>query len=441
MSEIFYEIYYQDGLKENVDEAQAVAQLATLLKLTQEDAGKIIRATNRVIKAGLTREQAEKYLFALDRLGMKVQIREVQPAEVSAISASEVDAAETADSTFAPQPVSGNSKDIQVEFTGKGMEYFKIWIVNIFLTILTLGIYSAWAKVRNKQYFYGNTIIDGSSFQYTASPIAILKGRLIAVAAFIVYSLITGLLPIIGILLMLAFIAIIPWLIVRSLAFNARNSVYRNIRFNFTGKAMDAFKVFILWPLLIIFTLGFIAPLVWHKQQRFFVTHTRYGTSGFEFFAETGQYYRIFFIMLGGILGFGILLSVLAGLLSAISPIVGMIVMTPLAAAGYILLFAYIAVSLSNLFFNSTQIAGNRFTSRLEIPKMVWLYFTNVVAILFSLGLMIPWVQVRMARYRAECLSMQVETSLDNFIGEEQKNVSALGEEMSEVFDVEVSFI
>lgn len=49
----------------------------------------------------------------------------------------------------------------QLQFTGKGSEYFGIWIVNLLLTILTLGIYSAWAKVRRLQYFYRNTQLAG----------------------------------------------------------------------------------------------------------------------------------------------------------------------------------------------------------------------------------------------------------------------------------------
>ena len=68
-----------------------------------------------------------------------------------------------------------------IVFTGNGTEYAKIYFVNLALTILTLGIYSAWAKVRNKRYFYGNTLLDQSSFEYHASPIQILKGRLLVV--------------------------------------------------------------------------------------------------------------------------------------------------------------------------------------------------------------------------------------------------------------------
>src|SRR5690606_23104155 len=48
----------------------------------------------------------------------------------------------------------------QVKFHGNTSEYFSIWIVNLMLTIVTLGIYSAWATVRNNRYFYGNTEID-----------------------------------------------------------------------------------------------------------------------------------------------------------------------------------------------------------------------------------------------------------------------------------------
>ena len=67
------------------------------------------------------------------------------------------------------------------EFRGNGGEYFRIWIVNLLLTIVTLGIYSAWAKVRRLRYFYGNTLLDGHSFEYHGRPLAILKGRLIVV--------------------------------------------------------------------------------------------------------------------------------------------------------------------------------------------------------------------------------------------------------------------
>ena len=67
------------------------------------------------------------------------------------------------------------AQTVRFHFHGQGSEFFRIWIVNLVLTILTLGIYSAWAKVRTKRYFYGNTELAGDRFDYLASPIAILK--------------------------------------------------------------------------------------------------------------------------------------------------------------------------------------------------------------------------------------------------------------------------
>ena len=80
---------------------------------------------------------------------------------------------ESSGPSLAPQPL---------RFTGNGAEYFGIWIVNLLLTIVTIGIYSAWAKVRRLQYFYRHTELAGSSFDFHGSPIKILIGRVIALA-------------------------------------------------------------------------------------------------------------------------------------------------------------------------------------------------------------------------------------------------------------------
>ena len=56
-----------------------------------------------------------------------------------------------------------------LHFGGSGFEYFKIWIVNILLIIITLGVYYPWAKVRNQRYFYANTTLEGRNFEYHAT--------------------------------------------------------------------------------------------------------------------------------------------------------------------------------------------------------------------------------------------------------------------------------
>ena len=122
-----------------------------------------------------------------------------------------------------------------VTFTGNGREYFGIWIVNVLLSIVTLGIYSAWAKVRRMQYFARNTQIDGASFDYHGDPKAILKGRLIAFALFAIYQFAGIAHPFLGVGVAIVLAGVMPALLLRSLRFRLYNLSYRGLRFHFTG--------------------------------------------------------------------------------------------------------------------------------------------------------------------------------------------------------------
>lgn len=125
-------------------------------------------------------------------------------------------------------------------FTGNAGEYFRIWIVNLFLSIITLGVYSPWAKVRKKRYFYGNTWVAEANFDYHGDPVAILKGRIVAVLALVAYNVVEHYLPRFGAVTVILLMIGAPWLIVRSLKFNAVNSSYRNLRFHFSSTCWSA---------------------------------------------------------------------------------------------------------------------------------------------------------------------------------------------------------
>ena len=165
---------------------------------------------------------------------------------------------------------------VSLEFKGSGSEYFKIWIVNLFLSILTLGIYSAWAKVRRKRYLYGNTSIKGASFEYHASPITILKGRLIAVALLIVYSVLSELFPLVGFFLLILLFAFIPWIVWRSLRFNARMTSLRNVHFSFKGRLGKSYLYYLvipfIFPLLIssLFSFGYSVLVYEYPIENFY---------------------------------------------------------------------------------------------------------------------------------------------------------------------------
>ncbi len=336
----------------------------------------------------------------------------------------------------AGESLKASPQNIPFTFSGTGREYFKIWIVNIVLSVVTLGIYSAWAKVRRKQYFYGCTEVDSASFQYLADPLRILKGRIIVFAGFIAYSIINQLYPFIGIALILVLLFALPWFVVRSLSFNARNSAIRNIRFNFYGTYWEAAKVFILLPLLLPLTLGFIFPYLFYRQKKFVVNNSTYGTVSFDFQATAKDYYMLLVGLLLPLV-FCIALSAVANFLLPVSEL-----STPLLALVFVVFYlysmAYVVVKSSNLLYNSSNLAEHGFKATMAIKEYIFILITNTIGTVLTLGLFHPFAKVRAYRYQIEHLALVSAGDLNEFVAAEQEQVTALGDEIADFMDIDV---
>jgi uncharacterized membrane protein YjgN (DUF898 family) len=70
---------------------------------------------------------------------------------------------------------------------------------------------------------------------------------------------------------------------------------------------------------------------------------------------------------------------------------------------------------------------------------MIWLYFSNLLAIAFTLGLATPWAAVRSMRYRASKTTVVAPGTLDGFAQAEAQQVSVAGEEVAELFDIDIA--
>jgi len=148
-----------------------------------------------------------------------------------------------------------------MKFNGQGWEYFKIWIVNILLTIITLGFYYPWAKVRNKRYLYANSSLQDRNFEYHATGKQLFIGYLISVGLFILYVVLESLSPVLGLVVLLIFLAALPWIIWRSLKFNLHVSSFSNVRFSFHGSIGGAYFNYMLLPILFFLSL-YAGPLI-----------------------------------------------------------------------------------------------------------------------------------------------------------------------------------
>jgi uncharacterized membrane protein YjgN (DUF898 family) len=331
------------------------------------------------------------------------------------------------------------------QFTGSGAEYFRIWIVNLCLSVATLGIYSAWAKVRRLRYFYGHTEVDGAAFGYHASPIAILKGRLIAYAVIGVLALLSQVAPLLASALYLPLLVLMPIVLVRAFRFRAANSSYRGIRFAFDGVEPDAYRVYLLLPLLVPFSLGLVYPLIVAKQREFLVENSRLGRSRFGLSLPLWPVYRIYGVAaLVGLLWLVMAIGLAAVALVAsggdtADPTVGAGVATAVLI-GYLgagVLYVGVRTAFENLVWTHTTLDGHRFESRLRIVDMLAIYVTNLLLIAATLGLAVPWARVRLARYRADSLTLLPAGPLLSEADAAAMNESATGAELSDAMDLD----
>ncbi len=89
-------------------------------------------------------------------------------------------------------------RQLPIRFVGSGSEYFRIWIVNLLLTLVTLGLYYPRARQRQLAYFYGHTEIDGRPLAFHAEARKMTRGFLFVAALFIVYSLASNVSPLVA---------------------------------------------------------------------------------------------------------------------------------------------------------------------------------------------------------------------------------------------------
>lgn len=350
----------------------------------------------------------------------------------------------------------------EFSFSGNAKEYFGIWIVNLLLSIITLGIYTAWAKVRRLRYFYGNTWLDGHNFEYHAKPVQILIGRIIVVAVLLIVNIVSNFFPFFALFVLIPYMIGLPWLLNKAISFNARVTSYRNVHFNFEGSYGAAFAIFILLPLSVpviaaavigglLYTSqpGFavigilvviaaiaqlaIIPIISKKTNEYIGNRTRYGSAKFSTELELGELFKnIGIVALCAGVPFALIVgSIVASYFSGGALVLAAGLSQVALISVYFIIIAggvFYAAGVRNIAFNGTNLdGGHKLHSNLSRTKYTFIIITNFLAIIVSIGLLRPWTAVRTWRYLMDNSALQVAGSLDDFIAgqEEAGNVVA----------------
>lgn len=372
----------------------------------------------------------------------------------------------------------------RVEFTGSGGEYFRVWIVNLLLTVVTLGLYTPFARRRTARYFYSHTVVAGSPLEFTATGGRMLLGFLLLAGLYIAFNVAarsdqqaaTALMLVGGALLA-------PYFWASAMRFRMTSTRWRGVRLQFAASWPQVYRA--AWPMLVMalvwiavsatmtallppgrgpraapspgqiatllavlgggLLLSLAAAVVLDYQAKCLVVlHGRVGGQPGRWKPELSDFFRIWLaaagLFLACVLGVGIVTGALgfaaagalrgtggpgAVVLFALAPLAGIL----LTVAASTPARAYRQARVFRLVWNNIGVSRiARFKSRLRVRSYVFLRLRNIVLTILTLGFYRPFALVSEYRMRAESVSLHVKGGLDQLAGQLAREEQALGD-------------
>lgn len=327
-------------------------------------------------------------------------------------------------------------------FTGSAGEYFKIWIVNVVLSIVTLGFYTPWAKVRTRRYFYLNTRVGDDQFDYLADPKRLLYGYLLLLVFLICYNWLPTINPMLVFPVMLVGAIGFPWVLYKSRRFFCHNSAYRNVRLRFMGSLKESYAAYLGFPLLAGMTMWLAMPYALFRQKEYFFSNVSYGGRKSRFSGRPGFFFKVYYSLVAIIVGLIFLMALLVAGLSG--PSGDSDLMPMIIVSGFYLLLIpsgfIVQAVVTNYCWNHTEFPDcASFACTIHPGRYAWIELSNAIMTVLSLGLLIPWAKVRTYRYRMECLSVELYPAIDQLIAEHvEQDDGAFGDMAADEFDFEI---
>jgi uncharacterized membrane protein YjgN (DUF898 family) len=311
-------------------------------------------------------------------------------------------------------PVSGRRR---AQVMGSGSALFGIHVVNVLCTLVTLGVYFFWAKVKVRAYMLSETEFDGDRLAYHGTGKELFIGFLKALVFFFVPVTVLNTLPEVlgasmnvrGVGIIAAYMlasVFVPMAMIGARRYRLSRSSWRGIRFSLRARTRDFVRLWITCSILIGFTFGLYYPVYLVRRQDFMTRHMWFGSQQFGF---DGRGRDMFW------------------------PFVGMLVLAPFTLG---LSWFWFSARKARYFAAHTTVAGARFASTVRALPLAWLTISNLVALVCTLGLAWPWLSVRSMRFAYANLSLDGPLALDT-ITQQAQAVSATGEGLAGFLDAD----
>jgi uncharacterized membrane protein YjgN (DUF898 family) len=305
-------------------------------------------------------------------------------------------------------------------FKGTGSTLFGLTIVNTLLSVITLGLYYPWAKVKYLKYYYQNFYLSGDHFSFHGTGGEIFKGFIRAilfivaiVASFVIFGLLK--LQALGLIIYIAgFLVMAPIAIHGTLRYRLAKTSWRSIHFGYRGSLTELVKIYFKGLGLTLITFGFYASWFEVDLRKYLFRHIRFGNIALGF---DGRGVDLFWIILKGML------------------------LTMLTLGIYSF---WLARDLFKFYYANITAEHNgqnyRLDSNVSAGKVFRLQIVNMLIVLFTLGLGFAWAQVRMMKFMADNITIPEELDTDNVVQTEADFKDATGEGMFDFLDFNFIF-
>jgi len=155
----------------------------------------------------------------------------------------------------------------KLAFSGRSFEFFRVWIVNVLLTIVTLGLYTPVARRRTARYFFDHTQVAGSPLEFTAQLRKMVLGFLIFALLYLAFKIAsdTGQTTAASIFILAAAV-MAPYIWGSAMRFRLGNTRWRGLQLQFSASWKEVYLA--SWPIfamaavwvLMTFALKALAP-------------------------------------------------------------------------------------------------------------------------------------------------------------------------------------
>ncbi len=391
------------------DVPAAAARLAKLFKMPADRANDIVENLSNGIswqfEEAISDGQGRQAAQFLTGLGFDVAAHPIgTPAP----------AAPTAEHSESPAVASAKGSTV-LGFYGKGGELFGIFIVNLALTVVTLGVYRFWAKTKVRNYLWSHVSFLGSRFGYHGTGkelmIGFMKFSLIIFGVAAVVGILQVTAPVIGqgvgAVLSVAIGIAVPAFMVGAWRYRLSRTSLRGIRFSFRGLRKSAVWLFFKGGLLSFFTLGLYTPFFDMQRQKFWRNNSWFGNQTFEFSGEGRDIFKQFLLAL--------------------------VLTIPTLGINW---FWYLA-SVQRYSWSHTRLMGAGFQFTASGKQLCFLQMGNLLLIALTLGIAFPWVTVRNMNFMSRHLSYEGGDRFDKALQDMQES-GAIGEEALDAFDIPI---